>query len=67
VTAKLLAAAGGDGRYVAMGGKELLHLGQRKGRLWQEIQPELNKLGIAERRFSSLDKLRRRARLNGHA
>jgi len=67
VPAKLLAAAGGDDRRVAMGGEKLLHSGQRRGRLGQRIQPELEQPGVGQRRRRPLDQLLRGAGLDGYA
>jgi hypothetical protein len=65
--AKGLAPAGGDGRYVAMGGKELLHQGQRRGWLGQPIQPEFEEPGVGQSRLSSFGQPGRRIGLNGDA
>ena len=65
--AKFLAPAGGDSRHVAVICQKLLHLGQRRRRLGQPIQPEFKELRVAQRRLSPLHQFRRRTGLNGHA
>src|SRR5208337_2544556 len=53
-----LAAAGGDGRYLAMAGEKGLELGERGRRLVEGIETELNEARVFTSRFSPGEELR---------
>ena len=67
VAAKGLAAAGGDGRYVAVAVEEGIEIGESGGRLGQEIEAELNENRVFKGGFGVGEELAGRGSLDGDA